>query len=59
MKPFSSRCSRRPHNLVHDWYIFIHYLLLTVYGFLLASMPGAWDWIRPRSDACRLRRVSW
>jgi len=32
------------HNLIHDWYIFIHYLLLTIYGFVLASMPGAWDW---------------
>jgi len=28
------------HNLIHDWYIFIHYLLLTIYGFVLASMPG-------------------
>lgn len=33
------------HNLTSDWYIFIHYLLLTVYGFVLASMPGAWDWL--------------
>jgi glucans biosynthesis protein C len=33
------------HNLVSDWYIFIHYLLLTVYGYVLASMPGAWDWL--------------
>ncbi|HEX6637764.1 MAG TPA: acyltransferase family protein [Steroidobacteraceae bacterium] len=33
------------HNLVRDWYIFIHYLLLTVYGFALASMQGAWDWL--------------
>jgi len=40
------------HNLVHDWYILIHYLLLTVYGFLLASMPGAWDWLAAK------RRVS-
>ena len=32
------------HNLVSDWYIFIHYLLLTIYGFVIASMPGAWDW---------------
>jgi peptidoglycan/LPS O-acetylase OafA/YrhL len=32
------------HNLVHDWYIFNHYLLLTIYGFVLASMPGVWDW---------------
>jgi len=40
------------HNLTHDWYIFIHYLLLTAYGYLLASMPGAWDWLAAR------RRVS-
>lgn len=33
------------HNLISDWYIFIHYLLLTVYGYVLASMPGAWDWL--------------
>ena len=33
------------HNLVSDWYIFNHYLLLTIYGFVLASMPGAWDWL--------------
>jgi peptidoglycan/LPS O-acetylase OafA/YrhL len=33
------------HNLIQDWYIFIHYLLLTVFGFALASMPGAWDWL--------------
>ena len=32
------------HNLIHDWYIFNHYLLLTIYGFVLASMPGVWDW---------------
>ena len=32
------------HNLVHDWYIFNHYLLLTIYGFVLASVPSAWDW---------------
>src|SRR6187399_1277506 len=36
------------HNLVHDWYIFIHYLLLTIYGFVLASMPGVWDWFARR-----------
>jgi len=40
------------HNLTHDWYVFIHYLLLTIYGYLLASMPGAWDWMAAR------RRVS-
>ena len=33
------------HNLVHDWNIFIHYLLLTVYGFALASSPSTWDWL--------------
>jgi glucan biosynthesis protein C len=33
------------HNLVSDWYTFNHYLLLTVYGFALATMPGAWDWV--------------
>jgi glucan biosynthesis protein C len=33
------------HNLIQDWYIFIHYLLLTVFGFALASMPDAWDWL--------------
>src|SRR5262245_27908350 len=33
------------HNLTSDWYIFNHYLLLTVYGVVLASMQGAWDWL--------------
>ena len=33
------------HNLVADWYLFNHYLLLTAYGFLLASLPGCWDWL--------------
>jgi glucans biosynthesis protein C len=33
------------HNLVNDWYTFNHYLLLTAYGFVLASVPGAWDWL--------------
>jgi peptidoglycan/LPS O-acetylase OafA/YrhL len=36
------------HNLTSDWYIFNHYLLLTIYGVLLASMDGAWDWLRDR-----------
>jgi glucan biosynthesis protein C len=40
------------HNLVSDWYIFDHYLLLTVYGVVLASMRGAWDWFAAQ------RRVS-
>ena len=39
------------HNLTHDWYVFIHYLLLTLYGYLLASMPAAWDWIAARRHA--------
>ena len=33
------------HNLVSDWYVFNHYLLLTMYGFALASTQGAWDWL--------------
>jgi peptidoglycan/LPS O-acetylase OafA/YrhL len=33
------------HNLVSDWYTFDHYLLLTIYGYVLASMPGAWRWL--------------
>ncbi len=33
------------HTLVNDWYIFNHYLLLTIYGYLLASMPGVWKWM--------------
>jgi peptidoglycan/LPS O-acetylase OafA/YrhL len=33
------------HNLVRDWYVFNHYLLLTVYGFALASSPATWDWL--------------
>jgi len=33
------------HNLVSDWYIFNHYLLLTAYGYLMASMPGVWQWL--------------
>jgi glucan biosynthesis protein C len=33
------------HTLVNDWYVFDHYLLLTVYGFALASTQGAWDWL--------------
>jgi glucans biosynthesis protein C len=36
------------HNLIHDWYIFIHYLLLTIYGFVVASTQGAWDWLAQR-----------
>jgi peptidoglycan/LPS O-acetylase OafA/YrhL len=33
------------HNLVSDWYVFNHYLLFTIYGFVLASMPNVWPWI--------------
>ncbi len=33
------------HDLVSDWYVFIHYLLLTVYGVLLAACAGAWDYL--------------
>jgi glucans biosynthesis protein C len=33
------------HLLVSDWYIFDHYLLLTIYGYGLASLPGAWQWL--------------
>jgi len=36
------------HNLVSDWYLFNHYLLLTIYGFALASVDGVWDWIAAR-----------
>ena len=33
------------HALIGDWYIFNHYLLLTLFGFLLASMAGGWEWL--------------
>jgi glucan biosynthesis protein C len=33
------------HALIGDWYTFNHYLLLTLYGFVLASMPGVWQWL--------------
>jgi len=33
------------HALLNDWYVFGHYLLLTAYGIVLASLPGAWDWL--------------
>jgi peptidoglycan/LPS O-acetylase OafA/YrhL len=39
------------HNLTSDWYIFNHYLLLTVYGVLFASLDGGWDWLRDRRRA--------
>lgn len=31
------------HNLIHDWYLFVHYLLLTWFGFFIASMRDTWD----------------
>jgi glucan biosynthesis protein C len=40
------------HNLVADWYLFGHYLLFTAYGFMIASLPDAWDWL------CEQRRRS-
>jgi len=36
------------HDLVHDWYIFNHYLLFTLYGVLFATLPGCWDWLAAR-----------
>ena len=36
------------HKLIGDWYIFNHYLMLTLYGCLLASMRNAWDWFATR-----------
>lgn len=36
------------HTLVRDWYVFDHYLLLTVYGYVLASLPGGWQWLAER-----------
>jgi peptidoglycan/LPS O-acetylase OafA/YrhL len=36
------------HALIGDWYTFNHYLLLTLYGFVLASMPGVWHWLGER-----------
>jgi surface polysaccharide O-acyltransferase-like enzyme len=47
------------HNLVHDWYIFVHYLLFTLYGFLLASSPASWEWLaRFRRPALAIALVS-
>jgi glucans biosynthesis protein C len=40
------------HNLISDWYIFNHYLLLTAYGYVMASVPGIWKWL------CEFRRWS-
>ena len=36
------------HNLISDWYTFNHYLLLTLYGFSLASTTSIWEWIAAR-----------
>ncbi|NQD39101.1 acyltransferase family protein [Permianibacter sp. IMCC34836] len=33
------------HNLTRDWYTFNHYALLFIYGFVLAAVPGSWDWL--------------
>jgi peptidoglycan/LPS O-acetylase OafA/YrhL len=33
------------HDLLHDGYLFTYYLLFTLYGFVLASSPSAWDWL--------------
>ncbi len=40
------------HSLLNDWYTFNHYLLLTLYGFALASLREGWDWLAAQ------RRVS-
>jgi len=46
------------HNLVRDWYIFNHYLLLTGYGYLLASTPGVWQWFGTRRHQFAIGGVS-
>ena len=33
------------HDLINDWYLFNHYLLLTAYGLILARLTNAWDWL--------------
>ena len=33
------------HSLVNDWYTFNHYLMLTLFGFAMASVRGVWDWL--------------
>ncbi len=38
------------HALINDWYIFNHYLLLTLYGIVLAWVPGSWDWLARRRN---------
>jgi len=39
------------HTLIHDAYIFNHYLLLTLYGVALAASRNAWDWLADRRQA--------
>jgi len=36
------------HTLINDWYIFNHYLLLTLYGIALACCEDSWDWLADR-----------
>lgn len=36
------------HTLINDWYTFNHYLLLTLFGILLASSAASWDWLAAR-----------
>jgi glucan biosynthesis protein C len=36
------------HSLVNDWYTFNHYLMLTIFGFALASARGVWEWLAAR-----------
>ena len=46
------------HNLVHDWYLFNHYLLLTAYGYLIASLPGSWSWLSERRAGSLLAGIT-
>lgn len=46
------------HNLLSDWYVFIHYLLFTIYGFVLASMPSVWPWIASQRHRLAIAGVS-
>jgi peptidoglycan/LPS O-acetylase OafA/YrhL len=32
-------------NLLGDWYVFNQYLLITLFGFLLASIREGWNWL--------------
>jgi glucan biosynthesis protein C len=32
-------------NLLGDWYVFNQYLLITLFGFLLASLREGWNWL--------------